>query len=70
MNHKPFFAVATNIDIARKYPDLENLNWLPLKSISVSFKNCMQIHFDTYEKAKEFYELIKARGIIVFKNWK
>ena len=66
---KRFFAVATSVDKIKSYPDLINLNWIPLQAKSVTWTNCKQLHFELKEKAQEFYDLLKSRDIITFKNW-
>jgi hypothetical protein len=64
-----FFAVACNTDKAFKYSELKKLNWIPLKTKSVMFINCMQVHFTELAHALELYNLLIARGILTFKNW-
>jgi hypothetical protein len=63
-----FYAVATNSDKVKKHKDLADLNWLPMVT-KINFVNMKQVHFDTKEKAVKLLELIKSKGMIVFKNW-
>lgn len=65
-----FFAVACNTDKAFKDPDLKKLNWIPLKTKSVMFINCMQVHFTELAHAVELYTLLQSKEILTFKNWK
>jgi len=64
-----FYAVATNADKAKEYPEFSNLNWMPLKSKSCVWVNCQQVHHLVKEEAQKFYDLLKSKDMIVFKNW-
>lgn len=65
---RSFYAVATNIDEVKKFPNLCLFNWIDMKA-KVNFSNMKQVHFNDKESADKLYQLIKNLDILVFKNW-